>query len=463
MPAAAATVNDSDPALAAEQLREQVASGRTHSVIMGFASPHGLRGKVFDAGFFLDKVLDRGAHASAYLATADADMRFLPGFDLVGPHTGGGDFLLMPDVSTLRPAGWTKGTALVLADALGTERQPIAVTPRAVLANQARRLGQCGVAASLGLEAEALVYAIASEDAQRRGYRDLPPVGQVNGDYALDHSDAFIGLLEALRRATRASGLRLEGIKTEAGLGQLELTFQHDDPLKAADAHSVYKLLAHRVARGAGMTLTFMAKPYTALDGNSCHLHLSLRTADGEGLVDRGGRLTEFGRHAVAGALAVLGDLAVLMLPYPNSYKRVHADPPLFAPSTLTWGYDNRTTAIRVVGRGAHGHLECRIPGADAQPHLAAAALLAACRYGIREQLELSADPVTGNAYEYIGVPRLPSTLDEAATRFADSPLAAELLGGDVVGHYAAAAGHEIAYYRGEVTDVERARGFERA
>jgi glutamine synthetase len=462
-PQSTATRAESEPALSVQDLRARVDAGRIDSVIMGFPGLYGLRGKSFDAHFFLDHVFERGAGTSAYLLTADPDMRFLPGFALVGWETGAGDVLLRPDPATLRPAGWTTDSAFVLADALDVRQQPIALAPRAVLADQVRRLERDGVSASLGLEAEALAYEITDRAARRRGYRDLSAAGDVNGDYALEHPGPFTGLLAALRRAARDTGLPLEAVKTEAGLGQLEITFRHADPLAAADAHTVYKLLARTVAQQERMSLTFMAKPYTALDGNSCHLHLSLNTVDGTGLVDQDGHLTAFGEHAVAGALAALGDLAVLMLPYVNSYKRLHTDPPLFAPSTLTWGYDNRTTAIRVVGHGTGGHLECRIPGADAQPHLAAAALLAACGHGIRQQLPLKAEPVAGNAYQHPGAPLLPQTLDQAVSRFAGSVLAGELFGAPVVEHYTTAARHESAYHRGAVSDVERERGFARA
>lgn len=452
-----------EPAMSVQDLHDQVKGGRIDSVLMAFPGLYGLRGKQFEARFFLEQVLRHGADASAYLLTADADMRFLQGFDLVGWDSGAGDVLLRPDPGTLRPAGWTRDSVLVLADVLDAAQQLIPVAPRAVLAGQVRRLEQDAVSASLGLEAEALAYKITGRAAARRGYRDLPAAGDVGGDYALEHPDAFTGLLAALRRAARVSALPLEAVKTEAGLGQLEITFRHGAPVAAADAHAVYKLLARKVAQQQRMSVTFMAKPYTAVDGNSCHLHLSLHTADGVGLVDQAGALTALGEHAVAGALAALGDLAVLMLPYVNSYKRLHTDPPLFAPTTLTWGYDNRTTAIRVVGRGAGGHLECRIPGADAQPHLAAAALLAACGHGIGQQLSLTAEPVVGNAYQRPGAPLLPLTLDQAVCRFAGSALAGELFGADVVEHYATAARHEIAYHRGVVTNVERERGFARA
>jgi glutamine synthetase len=463
MDALESTTTRTAPALSVQDLHDQVNNGRIDSVLMAFPSPYGLRGKQFEARFFLEQVLRHGADTSAYLLTADTDMRFLPGFDLVGWHTGAGDVLLRPDPGTLRPAGWTQDSVLVLADALDAAQQPIPAAPRAVLAGQVRRLEQDAISASLGLEAEALAYEITARAARRRGYRDLPAAGDSGGDYALEHPEAFTGLLAALRRAAQASGLPLEAVKTEAGLGQLEITFRHAEPRAAADAHAVYKLLARQVAAQQRMSVTFMAKPYTALDGNSCHLHLSLHTADGTGMVDQAGALTALGEHAVAGCLAALGDLAVLMLPYVNSYKRLHADPPLFAPTTVTWGYDNRTTAIRVVGRAAGGHLECRIPGADAQPHLAAAALLAACGHGIRQQLPLQTDPVVGNAYQRSGTPGLPGTLDEAVSRFAGSALAGELFGASVVEHYTTAARHEIAYHRAVVTDVERERGFARA
>lgn len=455
-----------DAAQRTEALRTRTGVRELDTVILAVPTLTGLlRGKAYDADHFALHVAEHGAHASGYLLTSDVDMRMLPGFAFGGWEHGAGDILLRPDLDTLRPAGWAARTALVLADAHDRHGAPIPTAPRAVLARQLSRLAGLGLTASLGVESEAMAYDISYADAARRGYRDLPAAADHNTDYALAHPPRLAALIEQIRRTALASHLPLEAIKTEAGPGQLEVTFHHGEPTAAADAHLVYKLLAHTAADTLGMALTFMAKPYTERDGNSCHLHLSATDNNGTNiLLDTHGQLTETGRHAVAGCLATLDQLAVLMLPTVNSYKRLHTDsPPLFAPTTLSWGYDNRTCALRILGAGASGRIECRIPGADAQPHLAAAALIAAVTHGIEHKLPLTEQPVTASAYDDPHAVRLPASLGEAAELLRTSDTAGELLGADVVEHYTRAAWHETRYHQARVTDTERERGFARA
>lgn len=436
------------------------------TVVLAVPTITGLpRGKSYDREHFTDHVLKEGTHAAAYLLSTDVDMRMLPGFSLGGWEHGAGDLVLRPDLATLRPDPRDGHTALVFGDAYDHSDQLIGFAPRAVLAAQISRLAGLGLTASLGIESEAMVYDIDYRDAARRGWRDLPDAADYNGDYGLAHPPRMTALIGGIRRAVLASRLPLEAIKTEAGRGQLEVTFRHGEPMAAADAHLVYKLLAHHAAEELGMAVTFMAKPFTGIDGNSCHLHLSVLNGHQVSiLVADNGRLTKTGRRAVAGCLAVLDQLAVLMLPTVNSYKRLHTEaPPLFAPTTLTWGYDNRTCALRVLGAGPSGRIECRIPGADAQPHLAAAALFAAVAYGIEHGLELEDEPVAGNAYQSPRARLLPRTLDDASSLLQSSNLAISLLGADVIAHYATASRHESDYHKVRVSDLERERGFARA
>lgn len=455
-----------DAAQRLDQWRARTGLRELDTVLLAVPTLTGLlRGKAYAADYFALHAADHGVHAAGYLLTTDVDMRMLSGFSLGGWEHGAGDVLLRPDLDTLRPAGWAARTALVLADAYDRHGAPIPTAPRAVLARQLSRLAGLGLSASLGVESEAMVYDISYGDAERRGYRDLPAAADHNTDYALAHPPRLTALIDQIRRAALASRLPLEGVKTEAGAGQLEVTFRHGEPMAAADAHLVYKLLAHTAADSEGMALTFMAKPFSERDGNSCHLHLSLTNGNGANvLLDAHGQLTETGRRAVAGCLATLDELAVLMLPTVNSYKRLHPDgPPLFAPTRLSWGYDNRTCALRVLGAGAGGRIECRIPGADAQPHLAAAALIAAVAHGIEHKLPLADGPMTASAYDDAHAVRLPESLAEATQRLRASHTVGELLGPDVVEHYAQAAWHEIRYHQTRVTDTERERGFSRA
>jgi glutamine synthetase len=454
------------PALSVDGLLEQVDTGEIGTVLLAVPTPGGgLRGKAYDAGYFAAHLLDEGAHAAAYLMTTDVDMRMLSGFGMGGFEHGAGDVWLRVDEATLRLAGWAARTALVLADPCDRQGSVISVAPRAVLARQLQRVADLGLTASLGIECEAMVYDIGYGDAHRRGYCDLPAAADHNTDYALHHPPRLAALIERIRETAYAAALPLEAIKTEAGAGQVEATFRHAEPMAAADHHAVYKLLARHAAEHTGTALTFMAKPFTGRDGNSCHLHLSLWDQDGVSvLVDEHGLLTELGEYAVAGALAALDHLAPLMLPTVNSYKRLHTDgPPLFAPTTLTWGYDNRTCAVRILGAGRSGRIECRIPGADAQPHLAAAALLAAVTHGITQKLPLTEQPMVASAYDDPHATVLPRSLPAALEAFGYSPLATNLLGQDVVAHYTRSAWHEAEYHRTRVSDLERERGFARA
>lgn len=442
-------------------LREQVADGRIDTVILAVPGMLGtLRGKGYDATYYLDKVAAHGTRAAAYLLATDLNMTPLPGFAIGGWDRGAGDVHLRPDPGTLRPAGWQERTALVLADAHDHTGAPIPLAPRAILTRQIHRLEALGLRASLGIEAEAAVFDISYRDAHRRGYRALPAAADHNTDYALTHRPALTALSRAIRDAALRSALPLEAIKSEADHGQLEVTFQHAEPLAAAANHAVFKLLAKSVAEQQGMALSFMAKPFTTRDGNSGHLHLSLRGPDGGSVFDDGaGALTHTGRHAIAGCLAVLDRFLPLMAPMVNSYKRLGV-PRAFVPTNLSWGYDNRTCALRLVGRGAHARVECRIPGADAEPHLAAAALLAAMIHGIEQRLPLTAGPVAGDAGAQDRTARLPASLHDALARFTASPVAAQAFGGDVVEHYAQGARHELERHARGVTDLERERGF---
>jgi glutamine synthetase len=252
-----------------------------------------------------------------------------------------------------------------------------------------------------------------------------------------------------------AAGLTVENSKGECNLGQHEINFRYASALESADAHSVYKSGAKEIAAQEGMAITFMAK-FNELEGNSCHIHLSLAGTDGSALFadDR----TLFDRF-VAGQLAALRDLTLLFAPNVNSYKRFQ--PGSFAPTAVAWGRDNRTCAMRVVGHGPALRVENRMPGADVNPYLALAAMIAAGLDGIDRSLELP-DAVDGNAYSDGALEHVPSSLRDARDLFAASSLARDAFGDEVVEHYLNNARVELAAFDGFVTDWERQRGFER-
>jgi glutamine synthetase len=445
----------SAPAL--DRLREQVAEGRLGTVLLAVPDMQGrLKGKRHDARHFLGHLAGDGAEMCAYVLATDHDMHPLPGYALTSWDDGYGDMRIVPDPGTLRVLPWVPGAALLLADPVGPDGTPVPVAPRQVLRHQLDRLAAAGYTALAGVETEFMLYKGTYAEHAANGFRDLRPAADVNLDYALDHDLVNEGFFDALATGLAGAGLPVEAVKTEAGLGQVEVTFPYGDPLAACDGHTVFKHAARRYAERAGLSATFMAAPATGL-ANGLHLHISLYRQDGAPVLpERGPR-----ELALAGLLDALPGLAPLYAPYPNSYKRFTVDS--FAPTRLTWGTDNRTCAIRVTGHGDNTHIEVRVPGADANPYLALSAALAALTHGLTTPGLPLPPAFTGNAYLAEDAPAIPATLDAALDAFRASQQAREALGDEVHAHYAHYAALEAAADRATVTDADLRRGFTRA
>jgi glutamine synthetase len=369
--------------------------------------------------------------------------------------------VMLPDLSTLRLVPWLPGTALVIADLGWSDGGDVAVAPRAILRRQLDRLGERGLIADVATELEFIVFDQSYREAWAGGYRGLTPASDYNIDYAILASSRMEPLLHDIRQGMRGAGLRFEAVKGECNKGQQEIGFRYDEALITCDNHAIYKNGAKEIADQHGKSLTFMAK-YDEREGNSCHIHLSLRATDGTAVFDDGNRphgMSDTFGSFVAGLLATVRELTLFFAPNINSYKRF-ADGS-FAPTAVAWGLDNRTCALRVVGHGRNIRVECRIPGGDVNPYLAVAALIAGGVHGIERGLQPPA-PYAGNAYEATGVERLPATPSEAAALFEKSVLAREAFGDDVVAHYLNNARVELAAFNAAVTDWERMRGFER-
>ena len=295
------------------------------------------------------------------------------------------------------------------------------------------------------------------------GYRGLTPASDYNIDYAILASSRMEPLLRDIRLGMQGAGLRFEAVKGECNRGQQEIGFRYDEALVTCDNHAIYKNGAKEIADQHGKSLTFMAK-YDEREGNSCHIHLSLRAADGS---ENAVFADSSGQHGMSSLFRVsspanwprCASSLCSIAPNINSYKRF-ADGS-FAPTAVAWGLDNRTCALRVVGHGANIRVECRVPGGDVNQYLAVAALIAGGLYGIEQDLELPA-PYAGNAYQAVDTERLPATLAEAAALFERSTVAREAFGDDVVAHYLNNARVELAAFNAAVTDWERMRGFER-
>jgi glutamine synthetase len=281
-----------------------------------------------------------------------------------------------------------------------------------------------------------------------------------NVDYSVLGTARVEPLLRRLRLEMAGAGLRPESAKGECNVGQHEVAFRYDTALTTADNHSIYKEGAKEIAAQLGLSLTFMAKP-NQREGNSCHIHFSLRDGGGGPVMAGAGQggLSKVGEHVVAGLLATTADLTLLYAPNINSYKRYRAGS--FAPTAIRWGVDNRTCALRLVGRGSSLRIENRVPGGDVNPYLALAGMIAAARYGLEHELPLE-DPFEGNAYNDATAARVPATLGEALARWEGSDLARSAFGDEVVAHYANNARVELAAFESAVTDWELYRGFER-
>ncbi|MFG2135565.1 glutamine synthetase family protein [Streptomyces sp. NPDC048650] len=445
--------------LTLSRLRELAESGRIDTVLLAVPDLQGrLKGKRYDVRHFLDRVARDGAEMCAYVLATDVDMTPVDGFALASWETGYQDLAVHPDLTTLRTVPWAPRTALVLGDAHGPGREPVEVAPRRMLRRQLDRLAdRHGLHVKAGLETEFVLYQGTYEAAAERGHHRPRPLTTENLDYALDHSPAAARFFDRLQSHLAGAGLPVEAVKTEGAGGQVEVTFPYGDALAACDGHLVFKHAVRALGARAGLAPTFMAAPETGV-ASGLHLHVSL-WRDGAAAIDADGGLSPLAGHAIAGLLDALPQLAPLYAPNTNSYKRF--TPGSFAPVTFTWGYDNRTCAVRVVGHGTGRHLEIRVPGADANPYLALTAVLAAVGHGI-ERRPKPVPARTANAYAAGGTP-VPATLEQAQSAFRESSLAREALGEDVVEHYAHLAQLEIDHQRLTVTDAERERWLTRA
>ena len=448
--------------LTTDELREAVGSGEIDTVIVGFTDMQGrLVGKRVSARLFVEDVMEHGAECCNYLLAVDVELNTVDGYALTSWESGYGDMAMIPDLSTLRRLPWLPGTAMVTADlTTASDHTPIEVSPRQILLRQVERLAEHGFEPFVGTELEFIVFDTDYRTAWRQRYNDLTPASDYNTDYALQGSTRLEPLLRDIRRSMDGAGMYCEGVKGECNLGQQEIAFRYAHAIPTCDNHSIYKSGSKEIAEARGKSITFMAK-FNEREGNSCHVHTSLRSATGEPLfVDESAAdgMSPLFRHYLAGQLAAMREFTLLYAPNINSYKRFAEGS--FAPTAVAWGHDNRTCALRVVGRGLGMRVENRVPGGDVNQYLAVAGMLASGLAGIEQQLELG-EPLAGNAYSS-GVERVPSTLAEAADLFESSALARRVFGDEVVEHYVHAARVEVAAYNAAVTDWERVRGFER-
>jgi glutamine synthetase len=460
----------SDPArgrLDLAGLARAASDGSIHTVVTALPDLFGrLVGKRINARFFLDTVAEGGMHVCNYLLASDMEMDPTPGYSFTNWQSGYGDLHAVPDLGTLRRAAWQDGTAIVLCDAFAEDGAPIEVSPRRILQRQLERLAARGLCAKMGSELEFFLLRDDYAGVHAKGYRNLVPTQHYVEDYHILSSTRVEDVIGAIRAHVDASAIDVEFSKGEWGPGQHEINLRYAEALEMADRHVLYKLAAKEIAARAGRALTFMAKFDESLAGSSLHVHASLWTeADASAFAGTralaGAPVTSSDafRHFLGGLLAHAREVALMFAPNPNSYKRYRVG--TFAPTRIAWSYDNRTAGFRVVGEGSSLRVECRIPGADANPYLVYAALLAAGLDGLEHAIE-PGPAFAGDAYSSQELPQVPSTLPEAARAFEESAFVRRAFGDAVTDHLLHFARTEQRQVDSRVSDVERARYFER-
>jgi glutamine synthetase len=461
---------DDQPArgmLTLQELGGLVDQGEIETVLSVFPDMYGrLMGKRFTAPYFLEEVAAGGMHACDYLLACDMEMDVIEGYRYTSWKSGFGDFLCRPDLGTLRLATWLPRTALVLCDLFDHDEQPVEVSPRRMLKRQLARAREAGFTVMTGTEIELYVFDDSYGAAREKSYHDLRPMGFYNEDYHVLQGTKEEDLIGAIRRHLGKSGVPVECSKGEAGLGQQEINLRFSEALVQADRNVLYKHAAKEIAWAQGKSVTFMAKWDERRTGSSSHMHVSLRDSEGRRSLFAGDRPTgpvaasDTFRWFLGGWMEHARALCACYAPYPVSYKRFQSRS--WAPVAIAWSYDNRTAGFRVVGRGPSLRVECRIPGADANPYIAHAAAIAAGLDGIRHRVE-PPEALRGDGYDPAGLPGIPATLREAIDEFEQSGLPREAFGEDVAAHYLHFLRTEQRKFDEVVTCWERARYFERA
>lgn len=447
-----------------DALKDLAASGEIDTVLVCLVDMQGrLMGKRFHVSNFVESAHEE-THCCNYLFATDLEMATPDGYASTSWEKGYGDYVMKPDLSTLRRIPWLEGTALVLCDIIDHHtHQPVPHTPRQILKEQLKRADAMGLTPMMATELEFFLFEKSFDEIRRGGFRDLTPISGYNEDYNMLQTTKEEHVMRPIRNLLFEAGVPIENSKGEAETGQEELNIRYAEAMLCADHHTIAKQAVKEIANQKGHAATFLPKWHHDKVGSAAHIHQSLFKGDTPVFYDPDAKLTmsDTMKSYVAGLLKYSSDITFFLAPYVNSYKRLM--PGTFAPTKIAWSIDNRTACYRLVGEGTKGvRIECRTPGSDINPYLACAAQLAAGLTGIEEGLSLE-PPVTGDVYKMDDVPMLPHTLRAATETLRSSAMLRKVMGDDVIDHYTRAAEVEQEAFDAVVTDYEIARGFERA
>ena len=449
--------------LTLDDTRAAIEGGQIDTVLVCFPDMFGrLIGKRFQGRFFLE-IAESETHGCDYLLADDIDMEPVPGYKAANWAKGYGDFVMKPDLSTLRRIPWLEGTALVLCDVLDHHDDDLPHSPRAILKRQLARLHTLGLEAMTASELEFYLFDETYRKISERGFCNPQTAGAYIEDYHIFQTTKEEKVLRAMRNGLEGAGIPVENSKGEWGPGQEELNIRYTDALQMADRHVIMKNAMKEIAHFHDCAITFMAKWNYELAGSSCHIHLSLRdtASGGNAFVDADGPhgMSDLMRHFMAGQLAHAREITYFLAPFINSYKRFQAG--TFAPTKAIWSRDNRTAGFRLCGENTGAvRCECRIGGADLNPYLAFAALIASGLDGIEKKMNLE-ESYEGDAYTGEALREIPKTLREATVLLRESSMLRTAFGDDVIDHYLHTAEWEQLEYDRRVTNWELRRGFE--
>jgi len=393
------------------------------------------------------------------------EMTTIPGYEFANWEKGFGDIRLKADLTTLRHASWLEKTALVICDVIDEEQHTnIDIAPRTILKNQINTIKNMGYHINAASELEYHIFKNSYAELAENKYQKMDPIAWYIADYHMLQGSREEVINGAARRHLAASGIPVEGSKGEWGIGQHELNLRYCDVSEMADRHVLFKQCLKELSDQLGLSVSFMAKPTTEGSGSGCHLHLSLMRNNKNafcGNQQLGSiQCSDIFRWFLGGWIKHVPEFMVFYAPTINAYKRYQSAS--WAPVSLAWSYDNRTAGFRIVGRNSENlRIECRIPGADCNPYLAYAAVIASGIDGINNQIE-PPEELRGNAYQQDEYQSMPKTLHEALALFTGSDFVREALGEHVVDHYSRFFNVEQEIFNRAVTDWERQRYFER-